>query len=345
MKKNLAILGSTGSIGRQTLEVVEASNGYFNIIGLASKGDDALFERQKSKYKPKVFSSDGSKLSEIATHPDVDMVVVAVPGAACLQATLDAIAVGKDIALASKEVLVAAGELVNAKIYPIDSEHSAIMQCLKNEDKKKVKKIILTASGGPFLNKDLGGVTVAEALAHPKWKMGPKITIDSATLMNKGLEVIEAHFLFDMDYSKIEVIIHPQSIIHSMVEFVDGSVIAQLGVPDMRLPIQYALYQGDRISSEWPKLDISKVGQLSFQKVDTDKFPCLELAYVAGKTGGTMPAVLNAANEVAVDMFLKGKIRLTDIPKLVEKTMNKHKAIKNPSLKDILEADSWARAF
>lgn len=376
MKKNIAILGSTGSIGRQTLEVVSAFPSSFRVSALAAKDEIDLIVSQIKTFKPAVVSvaSDDVKskvealitgekvkivvgnegILEVATQKDVSLLVVAIPGSMALMAVMKAVEAGKDIALATKEVLVASGDIFmeavktsKVKVYPIDSEHSAIAQCLVGEKQDKVKKLILTASGGPFLKTSIekfAKITAKEALAHPTWKMGPKITIDSATLMNKGFEVIEAHYLFGLGYDQIEVIIHPQSIIHSMVEFVDGSIKAQLGAPDMRIPIQYALFGMDRAANRWNRLDLTKTSNLTFEKWDKAKFPCLDYAYEAGKKKGTAPAILNAANEEVVKAFLRGKIIFADIPVLIKKTMDSQSVIENPSLGQILEADGLARA-
>ncbi len=368
-------MGSTGSIGKQTLEVVSAFPSSFNVVAFAAKDEVDLIVEQVKKFSPLLVSvaSDAIKakveeklgsnkakilvgeegLLAVATHSAAKLLVVAIPGALSLSAVMAAVRAGKDIALATKEVLVAAGTLfmeeiksAKVKIFPIDSEHSALAQCLVGEKIEKVKKLILTASGGPFLKtpaEKLGGITVKDALTHPTWKMGPKISIDSATLMNKGFEVMEAHFLFGLDYSAIEVLIHPQSIIHSMVEFVDGSIKAQLSSPDMRLPIQYALFGMERNSNLWSRVDWAKVKTLTFEKPEKEKFPCLELAYQAGRRGGTLPAALNAANEEAVNLFLKGKISYLDIAAKIRQVMDQHQLIEQPSLEQILEADSWAR--
>ena len=375
LKRGLSILGSTGSIGSQTLDVASAFKPKFHIVGLATKSNLELLEEQTKKFSPKIVSVENEEMAEkfirklgkttttvyfgneglkkIARDIETDTIVVAIPGIAGLIPTLEAIKLGKTIALASKEVLVAAGKVVmeeakakNVKIVPIDSEHSAISQILRGENIKKVKRVILTASGGPLLEsplKDLSKISPEEALAHPTWNMGQKISIDSATLMNKGFEIIEAHHLFGFDYSQIEVLIHPQSIIHSMIEFVDGSIMAQMSAPDMRLPIQYALFSNDRPPNIWSSLDFSKLEALTFLKVDQSRFPCLELAYQAGRLGGTYPAVLNAADEVTVDLFLKGKISFTDIPIIIGKVLEKHKITEMPALEDIIEADKWAR--
>lgn len=368
-------MGSTGSIGKQTLEVVSAFPSGFNVVAFAAKDEVDLIVEQVKKYFPLLISvaSDAVKakveeklgtskvkvlageegLLAVATHSAAKLLVVAIPGALSLSAVMAAVRAGKDIALATKEVLVAAGPLfmeevktAKVKIFPIDSEHSALAQCLVGEKIEKVKKLILTASGGPFLKtpvEKLAGITVKEALSHPTWKMGPKITIDSATLMNKGFEVMEAHFLFGLDYSQIEVLIHPQSIIHSMVEFVDGSIKAQLTYPDMRIPIQYALFGMERNSNLWSRVDWAKVKTLTFERPEKEKFPCLEFAYQAGRRGGTLPAALNAANEEAVNLFLKGKISYLDIAAKIRQVMDQHQLIEQPSLEQILEADSWAR--
>jgi len=374
-KKGVSILGSTGSIGRQTLEVIASFPGKFKVVGLSARDNMELLEEQVKKFSPHVvcvgkeedarilvsrigkakttvyFGND--QLIKLAKSNETNILVAAIPGIVGLEAVLSAIHLGKSIAIASKEILVAAGDMVmksakkhKSSILPLDSEHSAISQCLKGEKENKIKKIILTASGGPFLKtplKELDGIKPSKALEHPTWKMGPKISIDSATLMNKGLEIIEAHRLFGTDYSKIGVLIHPQSIVHSMVEFEDGSVIAQMGAPDMRIPIQFALLNTERAGSKWGRLDLTKTPPLTFINPDEEKFPCLGLAYEAGKSGGTLPAVLAAADEVAVDLFLKGKIKFTDIHVLIKEVMDNHDIIKQPTLEEILKADEWAR--
>ena len=363
--KRIAILGSTGSIGQQALEVIRALADRFQVMGLAGGKDLELLQRQISEFQPKVFYSlakpdfgyEGEFLSmeEIASHSEVDIVIIATSGKAGLSPTLAALKAGKVVALANKESLVMAGELLineaklhQAKILPIDSEHSAIWQCLQGEENKP-QRLFLTASGGAFYRysqSQLSEVTVEQALHHPTWKMGKKVTIDSATLMNKGLEAIEAHWLFAIPFESIEILIHPQCIIHSIVEFVDGSMKAQLSLPDMRLPIQYALSHPQRWpNSELPHLDLSKIQSLNFELVDYDKFPCLKLALDAGKMGGTYPAVLCAADEVAVDLFLNSKVTFTDIPRIVEKTLEQHDSIAQPSLEEILAADAWAREY
>ncbi|MGB6873502.1 MAG: 1-deoxy-D-xylulose-5-phosphate reductoisomerase [Dehalococcoidia bacterium] len=361
--KKIAILGSTGSIGRQALDVIRALPDELKVVALTGNKNLELLERQISGFQPKMFCSSvkpdisygGEFLSaeEIASHPEVDLVIVATAGKAGLSPTLAALQSSKTVALASKEVLVMAGEIIvreaslhQAQILPIDSEHSAIWQCLQGEESKP-QRLFLTASGGPFYHysqSQLAEVTPEQALQHPVWKMGKKVTIDSATLMNKGLEVIEAHWLFSFPFDSIEILIHPQSIVHSMVEFMDGSLKAQLSSPDMRLPIQYALSYPRRWSnSELPRLDWNKISSLNFEPVDYDRFPCLKLAMDAGKSGGTYPAVLCAADEVAVELFLSHRISFTDIAKVVQKTLEQHRNISQPSLEEILAADAWAR--
>ena len=365
--KQLAVLGSTGSIGQQTLDVVRALPHRFRIVGLAAGQNLDLLAQQIDEFKPGlVYHQSKGKLPHrtgidyqilspeaIARHPQVDTVIIATSGKAGLMPTLAAVRAGKTVALANKESLVMAGEIITAEakrhsspILPVDSEHSAIWQCLNGEISPPAN-LILTASGGPFRNYSsarLRKVTVEQALKHPSWQMGRKVTIDSATLMNKGLEIIEAHWLFDMPFEKIRVLIHPQSIIHSMVEFIDGSIKAQLSYPDMRLPIQYALSYPDRLANpQLRKLDWGEIAGLSFEQPDTDTFPCLKLAIEAGKQGGTCPAVLCAADEVAVELFLSRKIKFTDIARLVEHTLSEHKTIAHPALEEIIEADTWAR--
>jgi len=364
--KRLAILGATGSIGQQTLEVVRSFGDRFQVIGLGAGRNLPLLERQIEEFQPKLVSIEEadlrqslrrpehelSSLDELASHPDVDLVVIAISGKAGLGPTLASIEAGKSIALATKEVLVMAGEIVTTaarrrgvEILPIDSEPSAIWQCLRGEE-RSVARLILTASGGPFrelAREQLATVTPQQALDHPTWKMGKKITIDSATMMNKGFEVIEAHWLFDVLMAKIEVVVHPQSIVHSFVEFVDGSVKAQLSPPDMRLPIQYALFYPERPPSELPRLDFSNIGPLTFEAPDLERFPCLRLALEAGRRGGTYPAVLSAADEVAVELFLEQRIGFLDIATLVEEALEQHQSIPHPSLEEILAADAWAR--
>ena len=365
--KQVAVLGSTGSIGRQTLEVVHALPRRFRIIGLAAGKNTDLLAKQISQFKPRFVYFQDKKaqsrltnaeyellsLEEIASHPQVDIVVMATSGKWGLSPTLVAVKAGKRVALANKESLVMAGEIITseaklngAQIMPIDSEHSAIWQCLEGET-QKASQIILTASGGPFLHyspAQLSDVTVEQALSHPSWRMGRKVTIDSATLMNKGLEVIEAHWLFDMPFDNIKVLIHPQSIIHSMVEFIDGSVKAQLSYPDMRLPIQYALSYPKRLPNpQLPRLDWETSKKLTFEPPDLDTFPCLKLAIEAGKMGGTYLAVLCAADEVAVELFLSQLINFIDIAGLVEQALQEHQAISHPTVEEIMAADKWAR--
>ncbi len=367
--KRLAVLGSTGSIGRQTLEIVRLLPGRFRVLGLAAGQNIDLLAKQVSEFRPELvccvnieqedkdrLKTPGCEflsLEDIASHPDIDMVVIATSGTAGLGATLAAVKAGKTIALANKESLVSAGEIITAaakksgaRILPVDSEHSAIWQCLRGE-RTKARRIILTASGGPFRGysqEQMAGITVAQALKHPSWRMGKKVTIDSATLMNKGLEVIEAHWLFKMPIDNVTVLVHPQSIIHSMVEFQDGSVKAQLSYPDMRLPIQYALSYPDRSDNpELPRLDWNKIRALTFEPPDMDKFPCLRLAIGAGREGGTCPAVLCAADEVAVELFLAGRLKFTDIARLVAQALEKHAKVNHPSIEEIMAADRWAR--
>jgi len=373
--KQLAILGGTGSIGRQTLQVLDNFPDEIKLVALAAGNNRQLLLEQVKKYKPRlasVFKEEdacwllqqlgGQQKTEIyyghegllavATCSDADTVLTAISGAAGLLPTVSAIKAGKTIALANKETLVAAGELVmrlarefNINILPVDSEHSAIWQCLNNANGHDVARILLTASGGPFRcwkTEQMSQITPAMALKHPNWQMGAKITIDSATLMNKGLEVIEARWLFDINYDNINVVIHPQSIIHSMVEFNDGSVLAQMGVPDMRLPIQYALLYPLRLMGKAPRLQWP-IGELTFDAPDTERFPSLSLAFQAGRVGKTMPAVLNAANEVAVQAFLAGRIGFASIPTLVTKVMEEHSPFNYNSLEEIMETDKWAR--
>jgi 1-deoxy-D-xylulose-5-phosphate reductoisomerase len=361
--KKLAVLGSTGSIGQQVLDVIKDFPDKFRIIGLAGGKNTSLLSKQISQFQPKLVYSplkfnppDKTKFSsmeELATHPDVDMVIIATSGKIGLAPALAAIKSGKQVALANKEVLVMAGEIImaeakrhQAQILPIDSEHSAIWQCLHGE-KAEVARIILTASGGPFYHHpptQLANVTVEEALQHPTWKMGRKVTIDSATLMNKGLEAIEAHWLFSISLNRIDMIIHHQSIIHSLVEFADGSLKAQLSIPDMRLPIQYALSYPERLANpRLPRTDLARVNSLTFEPIDYSMFPCLQLALDAGKKGGTYPAVLCAADEIAVELFLKRHINFPGIAEIIAGTMSLHQGISNPTLDDILAADEWAR--
>ena len=368
IKIRLAILGSTGSIGQQTLQVVRRLPNRFTIIGLAAGQNLALLEKQVEEFKPQLVYYDTESTSRrldcsaqfmslegMASYPNVDTVVIGTTGIVGLFATLAAVKTGKNVAIANKEPLVVAGHIItdeaemnDASILPIDSEHSAIWQCMIGEPKRP-KYIILTASGGPFRKytmEQLKKVTPKQALRHPSWQMGKKVTIDSATLMNKGLEVIEAHWLFGIPIEDIKVIIHPQSIIHSMLEFYDYSVKAQMAYPDMRLPIQYALLNPDRVpNQDLPRIDWAKLKQLTFEPPDYDKFPCLKLAIDAGKAGGTCPAVLCAADEIAVDLFLQEKIGFTDIAWLIASALEKHEPLIEPGIGDILEADSWARDY
>ena len=363
--KKIAVLGSTGSIGQQALDVIRAFPSRFQIIGLAAGRNIKLLEKQVYEFQPKMcysakkanisYRAEALSMEEIASHPEVDLVVIATSGIVGLRPTLAALKAGKRVALANKEALVMAGEIMvsdarqhRARILPIDSEHSAIWQCLRGE-RSKVQRLFLTASGGPFYGlpqAQLAEITVEQALEHPIWKMGRKVTIDSATLMNKGLEVIEAHWLFHVPFENIKILIHPQCIVHSMVEFVDGSAKAELGFPDMRLPIQYAICYPDRLSNPGlPHLDLSKGHSLDFQPVDNDEFPCLKLALNAGKLGGTYPAVLCAADEVAVELFLSHLIGFLDIAPLIERTLERHQGINQPSLDEILQADAWASEY
>ncbi len=363
MKKRIAILGSTGSIGQQTLQIAWAYPGKIDVVALAAGNNVDLLWQQVQEFHPKMVSCARAihlekiqelSMPEIAGHPEVDLVVVATSGAAGLLPALAAIRSGKIVALANKEVLVMAGAIVmaesrrfGAQIKPVDSEHSAIWQCLQGEEQNEIARIILTASGGAFRDRpleELAHVTPAEALKHPTWKMGPKVTIDSANLMNKGMEVIEAHWLFDVPFARIEVMIQPGSIIHSMIEFTEGSVKAQLGAPDMRLPIQYALSHPERWANpELPGLDFKKIDSLKLTQIDLGRYPCLRLAFEVGEAGGTLPTVLSAADEVAVARFLEGKIGFLDIPRLLEDTLGRHSRVETPSLDDILAADAWAR--
>lgn len=378
--KRIAILGSTGSIGVQSLDVIARFPDRFTVCGLTANRRTEALQRQIDRFHPKIAAVMEERhaetlrrhrrnpdiltgvegLTAVATHPEADIVISALPGSAGLIPTLRAIEAGKTIALANKEILVMAGEILmktaqtrGVDILPIDSEHCAIHQCLAGWDAGRVRRLILTASGGPFLQRDqeaFAAISPEEALAHPTWNMGQKVTIDSATLMNKGFEVIEAHWLFGLPVSQIDVVIHPQSIIHSMVEFVDGSIMAQLGVPDMRLPIQYALTYPDRIEAEWPRLDLTRPWELTLLPPDQEKFPCLKLAYRAGHTGQTLPTVLSTADEIAVDAFLNARIRFAEIPDLIADTMHAHhpeQAADSPglSLESIVHADAWTRRY
>jgi 1-deoxy-D-xylulose-5-phosphate reductoisomerase len=376
--RRIAVLGSTGSIGVQTLEVIEHLGERCQVVGLATSGNlDRLME-QVRKFEPEVVVEwdeaaaatirdrkltvrgrplvvlSGLKgLIELAAWPNADYVVSAVVGTVGLEPLLAALRAGKTVALANKESLTMAGELVmgeakkhGATLLPVDSEHSAVFQCLQGQERRAVKRLLLTASGGPFYRsqEDLSKVTAAQALAHPTWKMGPKVTIDSATLMNKGLETLEASILFGIPLDQVGVVIHPQSIVHSMVDFVDGTMLAQLSWPDMRLPIQYSLTYPDRLPGCLATLDLPKVKTLDFFEPDFARFPCLTLAREAGMKRGTWPAVLNAADEVAVQAFLRDEIKFTDIAKVVEKTLSKHQGNSRVTLETIVETDRWARA-
>ena len=374
--KHLSILGSTGSIGCNALEIVEMFPERFAVKALTAKNNTFLLARQIERFNPEIavvfdetralelksmlpsgtsveilHGEDGYRTA--ATLYSIDMVVIAVVGAAGLMPTLAAIDAGKNIALANKETLVMAGEIVvkravinGIKILPIDSEHSAIFQCIAGNRRQDLDKILLTASGGPFLNlpeNEFMTIKPQDALNHPTWQMGKKVSIDSATLMNKGLEVIEAKCLFGVSQDMIEVLIHPQSVIHSMVSFKDGTVMAQLGIPDMKGAIAYALSYPERLTLDQPIPNFASIGALTFEKPDLDKFPCLTLSYKACETGETLPAVLNAANEVAVQAFLKQRISFVKIPEIIRKTMEQHTVVTDPTLSDILEADRWAR--
>ena len=377
-KKKISIIGSTGSIGRSTLDVVRAFSDRFEVAALGCGFNAQLLADQVAEFSPRIVSvidaptaevlgdllrSRSVPLPEILHGPEgycrvaavecADMLVSAMVGAAGLLPTLAAIRAGKDIALANKETLVAAGELVteavaaaNVKLLPVDSEHSAIFQALQGNHREALKRILLTASGGPFINasrEELEKVSPEAALRHPNWSMGPKITIDSATLMNKGLEVIEARWLFGTPVEQICVCVHPESVVHSMVEYVDGSIIAQLGIPDMRIPIAYAMAFPERLHTDYPSLDLFRIRELHFYPPDLERFPCLGLAFDACRRGGAMPAVLNAANETAVHAFLNKTIGFYDIPAVIREVMDSHSPCLNPDLDAILRADGWAR--
>jgi 1-deoxy-D-xylulose-5-phosphate reductoisomerase len=377
--KAITLLGSTGSIGTQTLDIVAQYPDQFQIVGLAAGQNVELLAQQVRQFKPQIVAvcelekqsdlleriadvtpqpivlAGPEGVIEVARYGNAQSVVTGIVGCAGLLPTIAAIEAGKDIALANKETLIAGGPVVlplvqkhQVKLLPADSEHSAIFQCLQGVPDGGLRRIILTASGGAFRDwpvEKLAQVTVADALKHPNWSMGRKITVDSATLMNKGLEVIEAHYLFGVDYDQIDIVIHPQSIIHSLIEVQDTSVLAQLGWPDMRLPLLYALSWPERIHTDWPQLDLVKSGDLTFRSPDHQKYPCMQLAYAAGRAGGSMPAVLNAANEQAVALFLDEKIQFLEIPRLIEQVCDRHQAnnTSTPSLEDIIQADQWAR--
>ena len=368
--KNIAVLGSTGSIGTQTLDVVRGHRELFHISVLAANASDELLEKQIREFEPElaVLSDEAAyarlksrytgrtKLAggrqafiDAAAYPDVDTVVTSMMGFAGLEPTMKALDAKKNIALANKETLVVAGEIVmrrakeqGVSILPVDSEHCAFFQCLQGEKRETIEKLLLTCSGGPFRGKKreaLIGATKAQVLAHPTWNMGQKITVDSASLVNKGLEVIEAKWLYGVDYDKIQVVVHPQSIIHSMVQFCDGSVIAQLGCPDMKLPIQYALYYPERRFLPGERVDFWSIGHLDFEKPDMDTFYGLALAYEAGRCGGTLPTVFNAANELAVSQFLNREIKYLEITEIIEDCMKAHKTIANPTVEQILDTE------
>ncbi|MBD2430358.1 MULTISPECIES: 1-deoxy-D-xylulose-5-phosphate reductoisomerase [Fischerella] len=377
--KAITLLGSTGSIGTQTLDIVANNPDKFRIVGLAAGNNVELLAAQIRQFRPSIAAicaeeklpalkeaiadldpqpilmAGDAGIVEVARYGDAQTVVTGIVGCAGLLPTIAAIEAGKDIALANKETLIAGGPIVlpliekhGIKLLPADSEHSAIFQCLQGVPQGGLRKILLTASGGAFRDwptEKLAEVTVADALKHPNWSMGRKITVDSATLMNKGLEVIEAHFLFGLDYEDIEIVIHPQSIIHSLIELQDTSVLAQLGWPDMRLPLLYALSWPERIYTDWERLNLVKAGNLTFREPDHEKYPCMQLAYAAGKAGGSMPAVLNAANEQAVALFLEEKISYLDIARCIESVCDRFSPNNrsNPTLDDILLADQWAR--
>lgn len=369
--KRIAIIGSTGSIGRQALDVIKKNPDKLEVVALAAGSNAQLLAEQAAEFNAEyaaIYEADsypeltarcncwtGQGMEAVAfmsSLETVDLVLVAVSGAAGIHPTYEAIAAGKTVGLANKESLVAAGDIImplaqssGSRILPVDSEHSAIFQCLQGEE-RSVSRLWLTASGGPFRETGAGElqhVTPEQALRHPRWNMGKKISIDSATLMNKGLEVIEAHHLFAVSYDQISVVIHPQSIVHSLVEFVDGSLLGHLGVPDMRMPIQYAFSYPERWGAVSERLDLLHLGELNFSPPDYQKFPALELALIAGLKGGTMPAVMNAANEVAVGSFLEGKMGFTGIINTVERVMGQHQVITNPDLPQIMAADAWAR--
>lgn len=377
MKKRISILGSTGSIGVNTLNVIKNISKEYKVIYLTGNTNSDLMIEQCREFNPesivmindeaaekvkKELVSDGievlsgrNNLIEIAKNESIDLVLNALVGSPGMEPTLEALKAGVDVALSNKESLVVAGDIITnamktsgAKLFPVDSEHSAIWQCLVGESMKDIDKIILTGSGGPFRQRPIetfDEITVSESLNHPNWDMGKKITIDSATMMNKGLEVIEAYWLFDMQIPQIDIIVHPQSIIHSMIEFKDGSIKAQLGVPDMKVPIQYALTYPNHLSAPWKRLDFTKLGDLSFQTPDFERFPCIKLAYKALEKMGTTPAILNMANDYCVYKFLDEKIKFTDIPVIIESAMNNHQWTENPNLDYLKELDFWTESF
>ncbi|EEM55798.1 1-deoxy-D-xylulose-5-phosphate reductoisomerase [Bacillus thuringiensis serovar mexicanensis] len=373
LMRNIVILGSTGSIGTSALEVIRNNPDKFRVVGMSAFSNIELFSKQIEEFKPEIISigseSDAKTLKyrfpslsithgqpgliEVAAYSKADLVLSAVVGSIGILPTIEALKNGKDIAIANKETLVAAGHIVTAtaekykrKLIPVDSEHSAIFQCLNGENEKEISNLIITASGGAFRDKsrvEMINLKASEALKHPNWQMGAKLTIDSATLMNKGLEVIEAHWLFNIPYEKIQVLVHKESIIHSMVEFQDGSIMAQLGQPDMKTPIQYSFTYPNRLKSDYHKLKLSEIRALHFEEPNLEKFPCLKLAYDAGKIGGTMPAVLNAANEIVNKLYREDIIKFLDIEKILYNVMSKHDVIANPDLNQILDYDNWAR--
>jgi 1-deoxy-D-xylulose-5-phosphate reductoisomerase len=372
--RNIAVLGSTGSIGRSTLEVAEAFAGELRVVGLGARRNIDLLREQIERFKPRLVAvSDSSKAEELralvgdavevtdsqqgiiqlATMEDADIVVSAMVGAVGLEPTLGAVRARKQVALANKEVLVCGGEIVmkeaaaaGVEILPIDSEHSALHQCLRTGKRSEVERLILTASGGPFLeasSEEMMRATPDEALKHPRWAMGTKVTIDSATMMNKALEMIEARWLFDVEPEKIDVLVHPESVVHSMVQYADGVTIAQMSPADMRIPVQYALLYPKRSAGRWGSVKLEELGELHFRRPDPGRFPAIRLGRLALRTGGTLPTVMNAANEIAVERFLKAEIALTAISILVERVMREHRVIEKPSLDDIMQADRWAR--
>ena len=373
----LTILGSTGSIGTQTLEVVENLPGEFRVVALTANRNIELLAHQARQFQveavaladPKgadelrrLLAGSGiaihtgrSGLLEIAGRDDIDLCLNGLVGGGGMAPTMAALEAGVDVALSNKESLVMAGALITAlqqekgtKLLPIDSEHSAIWQCLAGEDRSQIRRLVLTGSGGPFRTwplEDMSQVTREQALRHPNWDMGPKVTIDSATMMNKGLEVIEARWLYDMPPERIDIVIHPQSIIHSMVEFVDGSIKAQLGVPDMKIPIQYALAYPDHRPADWPRLDLAAIGELTFEEPDLEKFPCITLAYDALRRGGSAPAALNLANDLAVQAFLDDQLAFAAIPRVIERAISEHPFIETPTLADLEELEGWTERY
>ena len=377
MAKRISILGSTGSIGRNTLNVIDSLQGAIEVIYITARKNVDLLVQQALKYRPSavgIIDKEAAKIVEnrlageqisvlagrsglldIAARDDVDIMFNGLVGSSGMEPTLSALHAGVDVALSNKESLVMAGDLINREklktgttLFPVDSEHSAIWQCLVGEKLDDVRRIILTGSGGPFRARDVNtfsDVTVEEALNHPNWDMGNKITIDSATMMNKGLEVIEAHWLFGLEPNLIDIVVHPQSIIHSMVEFVDGSVKAQLGVPDMKIPIQYALTYPDHYPADWEALDLPAVGELTFEKPNLEKFPCIRLAYSALEKGGTCPVVLNVANDEVVAAFLNDHIPFTQIPQLIEEALDQHEWLENPDLDTISAISQWTTNY